>query len=95
MSNRHIGSSFEDYLKEEDTFEETEAQALKRVIAWQVQEAMSAQHLTKQEMARRMKTSRTQLERFLDPLNDKVQLDTVQRAAMAVGKRVSITLEDA
>jgi hypothetical protein len=65
------------------------------VIAWQVQEAMNAQHLTKQEMARRMKTSRTQLERFLDPLNDKVQLDTVQRAAMAVGKRVSITLENA
>ena len=68
---------------------------MKRVIAWQVQEAMTAQHLTKQEMARRMKTSRTQLERFLDPLNDKVQLDTVQRAAMAVGKRLSITLENA
>ncbi len=92
---KHIGSSFEDFLKEEGVFEETNTLAVKRVLAWQISEMMKQQAITKLEMARRMHTSRSQLDRFLDPDNDKVLLETVQRAASAVGKRVSLTLEDA
>lgn len=94
MSKKHIGSSFEDFLKEEGTFEETTTQAVKRVLAWQVSEAMKEKGISKIEMAKRMHTSRSQLDRFLDPNNDKVLLETVQRAATAIGKRVSISLED-
>lgn len=94
MSKKHLGSSFEDFLKEEGTFEETTTQAVKRVLAWQVSEAMKEKGISKIEMAKRMHTSRSQLDRFLDPNNDKVLLETVQRAATAIGKRVSISLED-
>ena len=93
--NKHRGSSFEDFLKEEGIFEEVDAQAVKRVLAWQIQQEMEAQNISKRELAKRMHTSRSQLDRFLDPENDKVSLDTVQRAASALGKRISITLEDA
>ena len=95
MSKRHIGTSFEEFLKEEGTFEETTTQAVKRVLAWQVSEAMKKNGISKIEMAKRMQTSRSQLDRFLDPNNDKVLLETVQRAASAIGKRASISLEDA
>lgn len=95
MSKKHIGSSFEDFLKNEGIFEEVTTQAVKRVLAWQVSETMKAKGISKIEMAKRMQTSRSQLDRFLDPDNDKVLLETVQRAASAIGKRVSITLEDA
>jgi antitoxin HicB len=95
MKKKHIGSSFEDFLKEEGVFEETGTLAIKRVLTWQISEMMKRHAISKLEMARRMQTSRSQLDRFLDPDNDKVLLETVQRAASAVGKRVSITLEDA
>jgi antitoxin HicB len=95
MSKKHIGSTFEDFLKEEGTYEEITTHATKRVLAWQVSEAMKQKGISKMEMARRMRTSRSQLDRFLDPDNDKVLLETVQRAASAIGKRVSISLEDA
>jgi len=94
MSNKRIGTSFEDFLKEEGAFEETTTQAVKRILAWQVSEAMKKNGISKVEMAKRMQTSRSQLDRFLDPNNDKVLLETVQRAASAIGKRVSISLED-
>lgn len=94
MSKKYIGSSFEDFLKDEGLFEEVTTQAVKRVLAWQISEAMKAKGISKIEMARRMQTSRSQLDRFLDPDNDKVLLETVQRAASAIGKRVSISLED-
>lgn len=94
MSKKHIGSSFEDFLKEEGTFEETTTQAVKRVLAWQVSEVMKEKGISKIEMAKRMHTSRSQLDRLLDPNNDKVLLETVQRAATAIGKRVSISLEN-
>jgi antitoxin HicB len=94
MSKKRIGSSFEDFLRKEGIFEEVTTQAVKRVLAWQITEAMKAQKISKLEMSRRMHTSRSQLDRFLDPNNDKVLLETVQRAASAVGKRVSISLED-
>jgi antitoxin HicB len=90
-----IGSSFEDFLKEDGIYEDVAAYAEKRVLAWQIQEAMKAQKITKQKMAVRMRTSRTQIERLLDPKNDKISLETIHRAAAAVGKRVRISLEDA
>jgi hypothetical protein len=95
MKKKHIGSSFEDFLKEEGIFDEVNTLAIKRVLTWQIAELMKKAEITKVELANRMHTSRSQLDRFLDPDNDKVLLETVQRAASALGKRVSITLEDA
>jgi antitoxin HicB len=92
--NKHLGSSFEDFLKDEGIHEEVTTHAVKRVLAWQVSEAMKAEGISKSEMAKRMNTSRSQLERFLDPDNSKVLLETVQRAATAIGKRVAITFEN-
>lgn len=71
---------------------EAETHALKRVLVWQIEQAMTEQKITKSEMATRMKTSRAQLDRLLDPANDKVQLDTMQRAASAVGRRLRLEL---
>ena len=90
--NPHIGSSFQDFLEDEGLATDANAHAVKRVLAWQIAEAMKEQGLTKVEMARRMSTSRAQLDRLLDPDNEKVQLDTVQRAAAAVGRRLHVGL---
>lgn len=92
MTNKHIGSSFDDFLKDEGIREEATTHAIKRVLAWQIEQAMSEQGITKSAMAKRMKTSRAQLDRLLDPENDKVQLDTVQRAAAAVGRTLRLEL---
>jgi len=94
IDSRHIGSTLEDFLREENCLEEARAIAIKRVLAWQIEQAMQAQQLTKTEMARRMHTSRSQLDRLLDPNNDKVLLQTVQRAAAAVGKQLNVELID-
>ena len=94
IDSRHIGSTLESFLQEENRLEEARATALKRVLAWQIEQAMQAQRLTKTEMARRMHTSRTQLDRLLDPNNDKVLLQTVQRAAAAIGKQLNVELID-
>ena len=90
--NPHLGSSFENFLEEEGIREEAPAHAVKRVLAWQIKEAMKAQGISKVEMARRMGTSRAHLNRLLDPDNSKVQLDTVQRAAAAVGRKLRLEL---
>jgi DNA-binding phage protein len=90
--NPHLGSSFEEFLAEEGIREAANAHAVKRVLAWQLEQAMKAQGISKVEMARRMGTSRAHLDRLLDPNNDKVQLDTVQRAAAAVGRRLRLEL---
>jgi antitoxin HicB len=90
--NKHIGSTFGDYLKKEGIYEDVRAHAIKRALAWQIVEAMKKDGITKVEMARRMKTSRAQLDRLLDPNNDKVQLDTVQRAAVAIGRKLHMEL---
>jgi len=90
--NKHIGSTLDDFLKEEGIYEDATNFAVKRVLAWQVEQAMQKQGITKAEMARRMGTSRAHLDKLLDPENDKVQLDTVQRAATAVGRRVRLDL---
>jgi hypothetical protein len=90
--NPHRGSSVDDWLKEEDIFEEVTAKAIKEVIAWQLTEVMKDQAITKTEMARRMKTSRLQLDRVLDPENAGVSLDTLSRAANAIGRRIRLEL---
>jgi hypothetical protein len=92
MSKKHLGSSFDNFLEEEGIREDAEAHAVKRILAWQIAEEMKVRGLTKSAMAKRMKTSRAQLDRLLDPDNDKVQLDTVQRAAAAVGKTLRLEL---
>jgi len=90
--NPHIGSTLDDFLRDEGMLEDATNFAVKRVLAWQVEKAMSDEGITKVEMARRMGTSRAHLDRLLDPNNDKVQLDTVQRAAAAIGRRVRLEL---
>ncbi len=90
--NRHIGSSLEDFLKEEGILEETRAIALKDAIAWQIQQAMEKEKITKVEMARRMKTSRAALDRLLAPGNASVTLQTLTRAARAIGRDLHIEL---
>ncbi len=90
--NPHFGSTFEDFLQEEGIADEVNAAAIKRVLAWQIEQEMKAQGISKSEMARRMGTSRAHLDRLLDPKNDKVQLDTVQRAASAIGKKLRLEL---
>ena len=92
LDEKHIGSSLEDFLREEGHLEEARAVAVKRVLAWQIEQIMKEQRLTKVEMAKRMGTSRSQLDRLLDPENVKVQLDTIQRAAAAVGKEVRLEI---
>jgi antitoxin HicB len=92
MTNSHLDSSFDNFLEEEGIRDAARMYAVKRVLAWQIGEAMKAQGITKSEMAKRMRTSRAQLDRLLDPENDKVQLDTVQRAAAAVGKTLRLEL---
>jgi predicted XRE-type DNA-binding protein len=90
--NPHIGSTFESFLQEEGIAEEVNAAAIKRVLAWQIEEAMKQQGISKNQMAKRMHTSRAYLDRFLDPNNNKVQLDTLQRAAAAIGRRLRLDL---
>jgi predicted alpha/beta-fold hydrolase len=91
-NNTHTGSRFDDFLKEQGLYEEVVAKALKRVIAEQLKESMEEQHITKVAMAARMATSRTQIDRLLDPNNLRIQFDSLVRAASAVGKRVEIRL---
>lgn len=87
-----IGSSFSDFMKGEGLHEEASAVAIKRVLAWELEKAMEKEGVTKNEMAKRMHTSRSQLDRILDPENDKVQLDTVFKAAHALGREVKLEL---
>ena len=92
MENKHIGSDFDDFLAEEGLLEQAETVAVKRVIAYQIEQLMAQQNLSKTEMSRRMKTSRAALERLLDPANQSVTLQTLDRAARALGKRLQISL---
>jgi hypothetical protein len=90
--NKHIGSSLDDFLKEEGVLEETRAAVLKETLAWQVRQAMEKDKISKVEMARRMKTSRAALDRLLDPGNASVTLQTLSRAASAIGRDLRIEL---
>lgn len=91
----HSGSSFDDFLDEEGTRSETEAIALKRVLAWQIEQERIRQRLTKKEFASRLGTSRSQLDRLLDPENTAIQLDTLVRGAKAIGMTLRIELVEA
>jgi antitoxin HicB len=88
----HIGSHFDDFLKEEGIYDDVQTTAIKRVLAWQLKEAMKKRKLTKVEMAKRMDTSRAQLDRLLDPNNNSVTLTTLSRAAAIVGRKVKLEL---
>lgn len=86
------GQLFGDFLKEQGTYEETTEQAVKRVVAYQLAEAMQSQHISKVEMAKRLQTSRSQLDRLLDPDNDSVTLAVLSRAARIVGRTIKLEL---
>ena len=92
MNNERIGSSFEDFLREDGTYEATTEQAVKRVLAWQLAQAMKQKGITKVEMAKRLATSRSQLDRLLDPENASVTLATLAQAAKAVGRSIKVEL---
>jgi DNA-binding Xre family transcriptional regulator len=90
MENPHIGSNFDDFLKEEGIREEVVAAAIKRVISWQLLEAMNAKRITKTEMAARMHTSRAVVNRLLDEMDTSVTLATLARASLALGVPLKI-----
>lgn len=87
-----VGSSFDDFLKEEGIYEEVTAAAIKRVIVRQLTSLMREEGLSKTELAKRMQTSRAQLDRLLDPDNESVTLGTLSRAAQAVGRQLKFEL---
>ena len=92
VGSKHIGSDFDEFLEEDGRLGDAEAVAAKRVIAFQIAEEMKRAHITKSELARRMKTSRPAVERLLDPANWSVTLSTLERAASAVGRKLKIEL---
>lgn len=91
----HSGSTFDSSLEQEGIRDEVEAVAIKRVLAWQLSQAMHEQQKTKQTMARQLRTSRSQLDRLLNPRNVSVTLETIARAARILGKRLIIRVADA
>jgi len=93
--NKHRGSSLDDFLAQEGVLEEFQARAIKEVVAWQLAEAMKERKLSKNALAKQMQTSRTQVERVLDPEAGNVTIETLQRAAALVGRRVQIELVEA
>jgi hypothetical protein len=90
----HTGSTFDSFLEDEGIRGEVEAVAIKRVLTWQLKKAMKEQRKTKQLMAKQLRTSRSQLDRLLDPQNVSVTIATITRAARALGKRVTIHVAD-
>ena len=94
MSNKHVGSSFDDFLNEEGIYEDVKSEALASVLAW-LQEEMESQQLSKSDMAKRMGTSRSQLDRLLQGEMEDIRFGTFFKAAHALGKDVKITLVNA
>lgn len=95
MNPEHLGSDFDDFLREESLLEQAEAVATKRVLAYQISRAMEEQGISKAAMARRMGTSRSSLDRLLDPNVPSVTLLTIKRAASVLGKKVRLEMVDA
>ncbi|APG23723.1 XRE family transcriptional regulator [Syntrophotalea acetylenica] len=93
-THKNIGTDFDDFLAEEGILSEVEATAAKRVLAYQIQQEMENQSLTKTEMAAKMHTSRAAVNRLLDPQNTAVTLKTLEQATAALGKRLRIIIED-
>lgn len=92
MANRHKGSSLDSFLAGEGMLDEFQAQAIKEVIAWQLGEAMKERGLSKRRLAELMHTSRTQVNRILDPNDGNVTIETLQRAAAVIGRRIQLEL---
>jgi len=92
MASKHIGSDFDALLRDEGLIDDVEAVAAKRVIAFQIAREMKRADISRAELARRMKTSRSAVERLLDPANPSVTLWTLERAASAIGKRLTVQL---
>ena len=90
--NRNRGSTFSEFLKEEGIYHSTTAVAVKRILAFQLQQAMEKESLSKNQMAKRMNTSRSQLDRVLDPDNPNIQLDTIMKAASVLGRELRLEL---
>ncbi len=90
--NPHIGTSFDDFLESEKMLDACSAVAVKRVLAWQLQQEMEKSNVSRSELARRMETSRSSVNRLLDPQNPSVNLQTMERAARILGKRLEIQL---
>lgn len=90
--NKHIGNSFDDFLSEDGQLEQATAIAVKRVIAWQIEQAMQTSGVNKSALAKRMNTSRTVVDRMLDATDTGLTLDTMTRAATALGFRVKVDL---
>ena len=95
MKKRNLGSDFDDFLKEEGMLEEATAVAVKRVIAWQIEQEMAAQRITKTAMAKKMRTSRASLNRLLDENDTSLTLTTLAGAAAALGRRIRVELAPA
>jgi antitoxin HicB len=92
LADRHTGSSIDDFLREEGVLEEFQTRAVKEVIAWQIAEAMKTQGISKRQLAGMMRTSRTQVDRLLDPGHGNVTIETLRRAAEVVGRKLQIGL---
>jgi len=92
MKKKHLGSNFEDFLEAEGMLESCQASAIKFKIAHELEKAMTKQRITKSEMARRLKTSRTGIDRLLDPANTSITLGTIGRVAQLLGKRIDFAL---
>ena len=92
MKNKSIGSSFDDFLVEEGISEEVEAGAIKKIIAYQLQEVIEKEHLTKTALAIRFETSRAAVDRILDPENESITLLTLKKAANVFGKKLRLEL---
>jgi antitoxin HicB len=92
MKKKNIGSTFDSWLREEGLYEEVSANAIKRVVVRQVEDAMKEKHLTRTEMARRMHTSRAALDRLLDPDYEAITLTTLRKAAAVVGREIRLEL---
>lgn len=94
MKQKHLGSNFDDFLVEEGLLEAAEAVASKRVLAFQIASAMEEQKLSKSDMARRMQTSRSALDRLLDPASPSLTLLTLEKAARVLGKKLRVEMVD-
>jgi antitoxin HicB len=90
--NKYTGSDFDEFLREEGILEEVTARAHKRLLALQLSEAMEASKISKTQLAERLQTSRSQVDRLLDPDNTTVTLDSLERLAHAVGRQLKVEL---
>ena len=92
INKNYVGSTFDDFLEEQETLAESSVVAIKRVIAYQIEQTMIQNSLSKSELAKRMKTSRSSVDRLLDPHNTSISLVTMEKAAQALGKKLEVQL---